>query len=124
MTISKLHSVATNKSNDEKAELQKLVLSVPGITDYAVFLFGSRAEGSAKERSDFDVGIFGRQRINSFVLANLEEYIEESNFPYRVDIIDFLTCSEAFKKEALKKIELWNLPKDMETILPSFAEPS
>ncbi len=40
-------------------------------------------------------------------LANLKEYIDDSNIPYNVDIVDFSTTSEQFKKEALRDAEIW-----------------
>lgn len=37
--------------------------------------------------------------------------IEESEIPYRVDIVDFTLVGEKFKKIALQEIEVWNDPK-------------
>ncbi len=40
-------------------------------------------------------------------LILLREHIEEMNIPYKVEIVDFSTVSEGFKKMALKEAVVW-----------------
>ena len=94
-------------------EARRIVLSFDEIKEYAVFVFGSRADGTAHKRSDIDIGILGRQALPAFIKLDIEEQLEESNIPLRVDFVDFCKVDQAFKKEALKTVIVWNLPKDI-----------
>ena len=81
---------------------------------YAVFLFGSRAEGKEKRTSDIDIGIIGNNEFPIMNKSDLEDELEESIIPYKVDIVDFKKVSDDFKKIALKHIQIWNCPKAIE----------
>jgi hypothetical protein len=81
------------------------VIKEKGIT---VYLFGSRAKGSATAVSDIDIGIVAPNRDISKLLAFLREKIENSNIPYKIDIVDLSLVSEKFKQKALERVEvLW-----------------
>ena len=94
-------------------EAKHIVLSFDEIKEYAVFVFGSRADGTAHQRSDIDIGILGKQALPAFIKLDIEEQLEESNIPLRVDFVDFNKVDQAFKKEALKAVIVWNLPEDI-----------
>ena len=79
---------------------------------YAVFLFGSRANGKSKKTSDIDIGIYWETPFPRIKKIIMEEELEESNIPYYVDIIDFNDVSEEFKKVALQWIVVWSNPKN------------
>ncbi len=66
---------------------------------HRVFIFGSRAQGSSSGFSDYDLGIEG-ERLPAEVYLNLVSDFEESDFPYRVDVVEFRDVSEAFKRVA------------------------
>lgn len=72
------------------------------------FLFGSRAIGSEGFASDIDIGILPQEPLNKFIIPEIQEIIEESFIPYKVDLVDFYNVSEPFKQQALSKIILWN----------------
>ena len=65
--------------------------------DFEVRAFGSRGNGTAKEHSDFDLAIVGKSKIERRVKMLLREAFEESDLPFRVDVIDYNTISEAFR---------------------------
>jgi len=73
--------------------------------EYQVFIFGSRATGKAKKYSDYDVGIWGKKPVPSHIIILIEEALEESDLPYRIDIVDFSLVSSKFRKVALSKIK-------------------
>ena len=77
-------------------------------TQYDVFLFGSRACGNFHSRSDIDIGILGKQPLNMMVRLNIEEALEQSIVPFKVDVVDFANASDTFKTEAFKEIVYWN----------------
>lgn len=97
-------------------EAKRILLKYEEIKDYAVFLFGSRADHTAHQRSDIDIGILGKQALPAFIKMDIEEEFENSNIPLRVDFIDFYKVDEAFKKEALKGAVVWNLPKGISIV--------
>ena len=86
---------------------KKIVLRHLPKNEFKVFLFGSRAVGNAKLKSDIDIGIWGKQALSLKIKIAIEEDIEESIVPYKVDIVDFWTVDETFKKYALQKTIPW-----------------
>jgi predicted nucleotidyltransferase len=91
--------------------VRQIVLRSVDVERFAVFLFGSRAQGAAHSVSDIDIGIWGDEEFPRRKIARIKEELEECVVPYHVDIIDFSTVSDEFKRVALHQIEPWNLPK-------------
>ena len=73
---------------------------------YRVFLFGSRAAGSAAERSDIDIGIEGPFPVPRSTLAAIHEEIEESPTLYTIDVVDFRRVPEDFRRLARRRVPL------------------
>jgi type I restriction enzyme S subunit len=64
-----------------------------------VFVFGSRAKGTAKPHSDLDLAIDADgQTLDLAILGQLNEAFDESLLSYKVDIIDLNIIDEEFKK--------------------------
>jgi predicted nucleotidyltransferase len=61
---------------------------------YRVFLFGSRATGSAGERSDIDIGIEGPASVSRAALAAIHDEIEQAPTLFTIDVVDFARVSE------------------------------
>ncbi|SMO61194.1 nucleotidyltransferase family protein [Solitalea koreensis] len=95
-------------------EVKQILLDQKGIEEYAVFLYGSRARGSHHRRSDIDIGVLGKQEMDSFLKADLEQKLEDSNVPVFISLVDFYRVDKAFKQEALKNIQIWNCPNDIQ----------
>ena len=68
------------------------------VPDKEVQAFGSRADGTAKPYSDLDLAIMMEQPLSLLQGALLTEAFEESDLPFKVDIIDWTTTSEGFRK--------------------------
>ena len=66
---------------------------------YSFYAFGSRVKGNPKKLSDLDLCFFDSIPLND--LAHIDEDFEESDLPYKVDIVDWNKCSESFK-DAIK----------------------
>lgn len=60
--------------------------------------FGSRVSGKAKPFSDLDLAVDCGKRMNFDQLRLLKEAFEESELPFRVDVIDWHGISSSFKK--------------------------
>ncbi len=80
-----------------------LAAHVPGVEARA---FGSRVSGSPKDYSDLDLALVGAAKLESSVIANLREAFEESDIPFRVDILDWHAISKEFQKVILAKYEV------------------
>lgn len=63
-----------------------------------VWAFGSRARRTAKPFSDLDLAILGNHTLTLETLANIAEDFSESDLPFKVDIVDWATTSERFRK--------------------------
>jgi len=68
---------------------------VPGAE---VSVFGSRAKWLARETSDLDLCIREAEPLGFKRMGLLKEAFEESNLPYKVDVVDWATTSESFRK--------------------------
>lgn len=68
------------------------------VPQYTVWAFGSRATWKAKEFSDLDLVIITDQPLSLSVSASLSEDFSESDLPYKVDVVDWATTSESFRK--------------------------
>lgn len=67
------------------------------ISQAKVWVFGSRAKGTATHRSDLDLAIDNGVPLGLPLTAQLRFAFSESKLPYFVDIVDWQTASEEFK---------------------------
>ena len=68
-------------------------------TNSKVYVFGSRADGTAREFSDLDLAIdFNGQKMPTEIKYELKSFFEASYISMRVDIVDLNDISENFKK--------------------------
>jgi predicted nucleotidyltransferase len=65
-------------------------------------VFGSRAEGTARRYSDIDLGLAG-EPLSFDQLGRLSEALEESELPYRVDVVNLAETSREFRALALAR---------------------
>ena len=72
-----------------------------------IVLFGSRARGDYAKTSDIDIGILPKGEINRKELILLREKVENSNIPYKVDVVNLSQTSKEFTEKALKEGILW-----------------
>lgn len=63
-----------------------------------VFAFGSRATGTARRFSDLDLCLRGPMRLSNNILSAIQGELEESDLPYRVDVIDWHAISPSFRQ--------------------------
>lgn len=63
-----------------------------------VWAFGSRAKRTAKPYSDLDLALITRQPLSLEQLATITDAFATSDLPIRVDVVDWASTSEAFRK--------------------------
>ena len=73
----------------------KIIKGVLNKYPYKFYLFGSRANGEAREFSDLDLCY--KEPISDSIIVLIEEEFEESNLPYKVDFVSWSRCSFDFK---------------------------
>ena len=59
--------------------------------------FGSRFSGTAKPYSDLDLAVVGQNRLDWRILSELKEAFQESELPFRVDLLDWNAISDEFR---------------------------
>lgn len=83
-------------SESDWQEVQRvLVQEIPGLE---VWAFGSRARGDAKLYSDLDLAIITTTPLSLSQLASLTHAFESSDMTIRVDVVDWSSISEAFRR--------------------------
>ena len=66
--------------------------------DFKVWAFGSRVTETYKPYSDLDLALVGDEPISIEMRAALSEALSNSALPYKVDIVDWASTSEAFQQ--------------------------
>lgn len=79
------------------------------VTGCEVRVFGSRAGGKPKSYSDLDLALVGPGKIDSGCLTRLKEDFQNSDLPFRVDIVDWALLDESFRRVILKSYEVLTL---------------
>ena len=76
-----------------------------------VWAFGSRVRGRARRFSDLDLAFDAGRALTLRDTALLADAFEESDLPWRVDIVDLVTCSLTFRREVQSQAVLvWENP--------------
>ncbi len=60
--------------------------------------FGSRYKKTNTDRSDLDLAIVGQSKLSLATLGALRDAFEESDLPYRVDVLDYHAVSDEFRE--------------------------
>jgi len=60
--------------------------------------FGSRASGNARRHSDLDLVIMTERPLDVTVLAGINAAFSDSSLPFTVDILDWATLDEGFRR--------------------------
>ncbi len=76
------------------------------VPECEVRVFGSRVTRKAKKYSDLDLAVVGDGTLDSDTLRLLKEAFEESDLPFRVDVLDWHGISASFRKVIEKKFEV------------------
>ncbi len=75
-------------------------------TDARIFVFGSSLRSN--KFNDIDIGVEGSVTFDD--IARLKDRLESSTFPFFVDIINFNTASEQFKRNVINHPTVWIKP--------------
>jgi predicted nucleotidyltransferase len=73
---------------------------------YRIFLFGSRAKGTARVASDIDIGIEGPSPVPYETLAVIRDALDDAPTLYTIDVVDFRRLPEKFREIARERVYL------------------
>lgn len=76
------------------------------VPDCEIRIFGSRLNKSPKKYADLDIAIFGKEKIPRKTLFDLQDEFEESDLPFRVDLLDWNRISKEFQGVIEKHYEV------------------
>lgn len=93
---------------DLRADLLETVKAV--LVDYVgeaeVWAFGSRVTMTAKDYSDLDLVVVGKEKLPQRNYYHLKDAFEESDLPIRVEVLDWHRISLEFQNNIRKKYEV------------------
>lgn len=69
------------------------------VTDCEVRAYGSRVKFRSKQHSDLDLTVLGIDESKSLQLFYLREALDESDLPFRVDVMDWNAIPDNFRRE-------------------------
>lgn len=70
------------------------------------FVFGSRVKGHTKPLPDLDLCI--KSNCSSTLLRKLQDAFEESDLPFKVDIVIWSDLSDSFRSHIEKDLMIFN----------------
>lgn len=76
------------------------------VPDAKVWAFGSRVKGTAKKYSDLDLLIMGKEKMSINRLGELQEAFQESDLPFRVDLVDWHRITPEFRDLIMQEYEV------------------
>jgi predicted nucleotidyltransferase len=72
------------------------------LAGYKIILFGSRARRNHREKSDFDLGIYGREPVSLQTFYKISDFLESLPTLYRIDWVDLNRAVDKLTENALK----------------------
>ena len=72
-----------------------------------IYLFGSQATGTQVRGSDVDIALDAGYPMKSADVGEIRDVLNETNMPYKFDVVDFHLVSEDMKAMILKEGILW-----------------
>ena len=106
-SVEQLLKPAESGAAADLAQIKAILKRALGDKSCTVYLFGSRAAGTAQPASDFDVAVLANEDI-SRELSAARDLLEESNIPLKVDVVDLRHAAPAFQRVAQAQgVLLW-----------------
>lgn len=94
------------ESREFRDKVVEIIKQRVALSHYRIFIFGSRANRKASNRSDIDVGIESIEPISASVKLEIKSELAELPIMQKIDFVDFNGVNQAFKEIALQNIEV------------------
>jgi predicted nucleotidyltransferase len=84
--------------------LERLVIAPLKALGADVFIFGSRVGTSHHHHSDVDIlySMSAGKTVDTVAVSKIREAIEESRFPFKVDLVDEKNLAESYRSNVLR----------------------
>ncbi len=89
----------------QKSEIRERLIKFFPPEDSFVFIFGSRADNTAKPGSDWDIGVISKRDIKGSVMERARDELENIRTLHSFDLVNFADTSDEFRKIAMRRIE-------------------
>jgi predicted nucleotidyltransferase len=93
--------------SDFKQEIIKIIRKYFKGEGAEIILFGSRAEGNFTVSSDYDIALKSEKNINESLVSRIKEDLENSNIPFKVDLVLYQKVSDDLKQTIDKNGITW-----------------
>ena len=74
-----------------------------------IYLFGSRARGTARVTSDIDLALDAGHRLSSLELEKAKNVLSALNIPQSIDVVDLNSVPQAMREMILKEGIKWTI---------------
>lgn len=94
----------------EIAHKNKIIALIAALAPHAsIYLFGSRARGTHRDRSDIDLALEADAPLSPFLIGEIMDILEASNIPYKVQVVDIndKTLSSHMKTNIIQDRTVW-----------------
>lgn len=88
--------------SEKYLKMMKVIVNQTESVDSEFFVFGSCLNNSFF--SDVDIGCYN---VEDKSICKIKTNFEESNFPYKVDLVDFSVVSKTFEEKVFNNNVLW-----------------
>lgn len=88
--------------DSDLAEIRSVLRQQPNVEK--AWIFGSRAKGNFKNGSDVDLALSG-EKLDFQTICSVSYWLnEETNMPYKFDVLDFATINEPALKDHIRRV--------------------
>lgn len=91
----------------EKYKIKLLDIIQSKLPECKVYLVGSRSTSTNQPGADIDLVLDNKKPIDPKIILSLLSSIEDTDIPLFVDLVDFNSASEDFKKSIERDKVLW-----------------
>lgn len=85
-----------------KQQIREAIARHLDISQFRIFVFGSRVQKLTDDRADVDIGIEGENAVPRAILEKIQEELHELPTLYKIDVVDFKSVSDRFYRQAKK----------------------
>lgn len=75
--------------------------------DAKIYLYGSRARGTHRERSDIDIALDAGEKLDFLDVGEARDMLAESNIPYTVEVVDLHAVSPKMRESIIDEKVIW-----------------
>lgn len=98
-------------ARNREREIRAMIAGVmreytPRLRGHKILLFGSRAAGTARPRSDFDIGVIGEHPLPLRDFYEIEDRLDALPTLYRIDWVDLNRAAPSLRQRALDHAEV------------------